>query len=155
MTPDRDDPLLDACLDEVLGGRRPPDLTARIMQALAERASANGNAHLTPVPPPVLTVAPPVASPGVNGRPVVELSPRGLQLFHALLVEQLSIEEIAERFAMSANALYTFRSRLRQQVLEIRRELTCTPQPGPVAAVHRLPQRPAPPGSRRSLGGEP
>lgn len=36
MTPDRDDPILDACLDEVLGGRRPPDLTARILRALAE-----------------------------------------------------------------------------------------------------------------------
>jgi hypothetical protein len=36
MTPDRDDPILDACLDELLGGRRPPDLTARILRALAE-----------------------------------------------------------------------------------------------------------------------
>ncbi|HUE72986.1 MAG TPA: DUF1549 domain-containing protein [Pirellulaceae bacterium] len=35
MKPDRD-PILDACLDEVLGGRRPPDLTARILRALAE-----------------------------------------------------------------------------------------------------------------------
>jgi hypothetical protein len=78
MNPDRDDPLLDACLDEVLGGRRPPDLTARIMQALAQRASANGNVHLAPLPPPIVTAAPPVAPPAVNGSPVVELSPRPL-----------------------------------------------------------------------------
>ena len=33
MKPDRDkhEHLLDGCLDEVLGGRTPPDLTARIM----------------------------------------------------------------------------------------------------------------------------
>jgi hypothetical protein len=37
MTPDRDDPILDAMLEEVLGGRMPPDLSARIMQSLAIR----------------------------------------------------------------------------------------------------------------------
>ncbi len=37
MTPDRDDPILDAMLEEVLGGRTPPDLSARIMQSLAIR----------------------------------------------------------------------------------------------------------------------
>ena len=36
MTPDRDDPILDSCLEEVLGGRRPPNLTDRILRALAE-----------------------------------------------------------------------------------------------------------------------
>lgn len=85
-----------------------------------------------------------------------QLSPRGLELFHALLIEQLSIEELAARFNMSANALYTFRSRLRQQVQEIRRQLSSTPQPGAVAKVHHLPQRRAAPGScRRPLRGEP
>lgn len=85
-----------------------------------------------------------------------QLSPRGLELFHALLIEQLSIEELAERFDMSPNALYTFRSRLRQQVQEIRRQLSGTPQPGQVASVHRLPQRHAASGSgRRPLRGEP
>ncbi|HEV3004657.1 MAG TPA: DUF1549 domain-containing protein [Pirellulales bacterium] len=34
---ERDDPLLDALLDEALGGRQPPDLSARIVQALAAR----------------------------------------------------------------------------------------------------------------------
>jgi RNA polymerase sigma-70 factor (ECF subfamily) len=77
-----------------------------------------------------------------------QLSPRGLELFHALLIEQLSIEELAERFDMSPNALYTFRSRLRQQVQEIRRQLTDTPRPAQVATVHRLSPRP-----QRSAGG--
>src|SRR5215471_16378965 len=33
MNLDRDDGVLDACLDEILGGRLPPDLTARILAA--------------------------------------------------------------------------------------------------------------------------
>lgn len=91
-----------------------------------------------------------------------QLSPRGIELFHALLIEQLSIDEIAERFNMSSNALYTFRSRLRQQVQLIRQQLTATPEPAPAARVHQL--HPAAPGAsgpgalgraRRSLRGEP
>ncbi|MEY2934010.1 MAG: hypothetical protein RL033_4759 [Pseudomonadota bacterium] len=87
-----------------------------------------------------------------------QLSPRGLELFHALLIEQLSIEEIAERFNMSPNALYTFRSRLRQQVQTIRQQLSATPAPASVAPLHRLPA-PSPLrailGGRRSPRGEP
>lgn len=91
-----------------------------------------------------------------------ELSPRGLELFRALLIEQLSIEEISEKFNMSSNALYTFKSRLRQQVQAIRQQLTSTPDPVPVAPVRHLSnqaRRPAPLGSsssrsRRSFGGE-
>ena len=37
MNPERDDPILDSCLEEVLGGRKAPDLTARILKFLAER----------------------------------------------------------------------------------------------------------------------
>lgn len=33
MNDDLDDPIIDACLDEVLGGQSPPDLTARILLA--------------------------------------------------------------------------------------------------------------------------
>jgi RNA polymerase sigma-70 factor (ECF subfamily) len=87
-----------------------------------------------------------------------QLSPRGIELFHALMIEQLSIEEIAERFNMSSNALYTFRSRLRQQVQAIRQQLTATPPPAPAARVHQLHPAPRPdvPGrGRRSLGGDP
>jgi RNA polymerase sigma-70 factor (ECF subfamily) len=83
-----------------------------------------------------------------------QLSPRGLELFQALLIEQLSIEELAERFDMSPNALYTFRSRLRQQVQEIRRQLVSTPRPAPVATVHRLEPRSAR-GERGPGRGEP
>lgn len=56
---DRDDPILDAMLEEVLGGRKPPDLTARILQALAARAD-----HPEPVAPPLLrsTVLPAVTA---------------------------------------------------------------------------------------------
>src|SRR5689334_2347319 len=39
MNPERDDPILDAMLEEVLGGRTPPDLSARIMQSLAIRGA--------------------------------------------------------------------------------------------------------------------
>jgi DNA-directed RNA polymerase specialized sigma24 family protein len=54
----------------------------------------------------------------------LQLSPRGLALFHALLVEQRPVEEICDTFHMSANALYSFRSRLRDKVREIRESLT-------------------------------
>ena len=51
MTPDRDDPLLDplldACLEEVLGGCKPPDLSARILQAWLVGGGSEGSA---PVP---------------------------------------------------------------------------------------------------------
>ncbi len=46
-----DDPLLDSLLDEVLAGRAPPDLTARILQAYAARQYGEES----PEPPPVLT----------------------------------------------------------------------------------------------------
>ncbi|MBW3599732.1 MAG: DUF1549 domain-containing protein, partial [Planctomycetes bacterium] len=53
----KDDPLLDACLDEVLGGRTPPDLTARIVRALDGRTAAEAG---EPTPPPVAQPARPV-----------------------------------------------------------------------------------------------
>ncbi len=50
-----DDPLLDACLSEVLGGPSPPDLTARILAAWEQkRAATNG----VPSPYPHATMAP-------------------------------------------------------------------------------------------------
>lgn len=55
------------------------------------------------------------------------LSPRGFAMFHALYVQQQEIEVVAERFAISANALYTFRNRLRTEVQEIRQELGASP----------------------------
>jgi len=70
MTPDRDDPILDAMLEEVLGGRTPPDLTARIMQSLAIRGGASPmlrpevNGYVEPAAPPLSlrAVVPPAIS---------------------------------------------------------------------------------------------
>lgn len=45
MTPDRDDPIIDALLAETLGGAAPPDLSGRIMQAWSEaQQRSNGKA---------------------------------------------------------------------------------------------------------------
>jgi hypothetical protein len=86
MNPQRDEPLIDACLDEVLGGRTPPDLTERIMQAFAARGgqhSQHSQANQTgqwpqpapPLAPPVLVAADPSPA-AANGHAVVELSRR-------------------------------------------------------------------------------
>jgi hypothetical protein len=63
MKPERDnnfdDHLLDGCLEEILGGRTPPDLTARIMQAWAMRRQSgiDSDIVLPPLPgPPVETL---------------------------------------------------------------------------------------------------
>lgn len=67
MAPDQDDPILDAFLEELLAGRSPPDLTARILQRWAdaptpaERPAAEGNGRpATQVPDwPVVLAVPP------------------------------------------------------------------------------------------------
>ena len=41
MNHDVKDRILDACLEEVLGGQTPPDFTSRIIQALDSRADAS------------------------------------------------------------------------------------------------------------------
>jgi len=68
-----DDHLLDGCLDEVMGGRTPQDLTARIMQAWAMRRQsvADQEIALPPLPGPAietlpLEIAPRVVSSGVQ-----------------------------------------------------------------------------------------
>lgn len=95
MKPDRHDTLLDASLDEVLGGRTPPDLSARILQAWVARRPVDASvlsdlplpgpaiaglasgspgfaAEFDPLPPPIVA---PRAMP-TNGRPLVELPHR-------------------------------------------------------------------------------
>ena len=80
MNDDRD-PILDACLEEFLAGRRPPDLTARILQAHAARGATGarpGVDPLLPLPGPTVTSpavtngaaysAPPVVAASTNGR---------------------------------------------------------------------------------------
>jgi len=52
-----------------------------------------------------------------------QLSPRGLALTRALLIEEQPIEEVARAFNTSPNALYAFRSRLRRTLKEIRDSL--------------------------------
>ena len=52
-----------------------------------------------------------------------QLSPRGLLLLDALLVQEEPLEEISRRFAMSANAIYSFRSRLKSLVAAARLRL--------------------------------
>ncbi|MEX2188674.1 MAG: DUF1549 domain-containing protein [Pirellulales bacterium] len=47
---DERDPVLDAFLDEALGGATPPDVSARVLSALG---GTNGAANGTPIPPPV------------------------------------------------------------------------------------------------------
>ncbi len=62
------DPLLDACLDEILGGITPPDLSQRILHALAARSgtvqvTANVNSNfLEPEAPPIQGVRLPEAA---------------------------------------------------------------------------------------------
>jgi hypothetical protein len=69
MTPDRDEPLLDGCLDEVLGGRTPPDLTARIMQAWAMRRQSGTESQLPE------SALPPLPGPPIETLPT-EIAPR-------------------------------------------------------------------------------
>ena len=59
-----------------------------------------------------------------------QLSARGLALFEALLIEERPIDEICERFETTANALYAFRSRVRERLQGIRRELAGDAQEG-------------------------
>src|SRR5262245_36363874 len=72
MTIDRDDPILDACLDEVLAGKSPPDLTPQILRGWAAQnhsgaaAATHGipvipphiNEDSIPEPPPVMALSP-------------------------------------------------------------------------------------------------
>ena len=80
MNPDRDDQLLDACLDEVLAGRNPPDLTARIMRAAAARRPVDRSVLPAELPGPAVgqfadeVIAPPIVAAS-NGRPLVEVAP--------------------------------------------------------------------------------
>jgi DNA-directed RNA polymerase specialized sigma24 family protein len=52
-----------------------------------------------------------------------ELSPRGLELFHRLLVEEESVESVCRTTGMSADAVYAWRSRLGKLVRKIAAEI--------------------------------
>jgi hypothetical protein len=48
MIPERDDPIIDPLLEELLGHQQPPDLTARILAAWSERSSASASSVVKP-----------------------------------------------------------------------------------------------------------
>jgi RNA polymerase sigma-70 factor, ECF subfamily len=54
------------------------------------------------------------------------LSPRGIALLRALVIEELPIEQAAREFGMSNAALYTFRSRARALMQQARVQLNAT-----------------------------
>ena len=75
---DHDDRLLDACLDEVLAGRSPPDLTARIMQAHAAGRVVDSAVLPRELPGPGLgrtsgEIVPPAVFSAPNGYAFVEV----------------------------------------------------------------------------------
>ena len=51
MNPQRDDPIIDACLEEVLGGIGPPDHTEQVLRALEEGRVPTTYPHLMPAEP--------------------------------------------------------------------------------------------------------
>jgi RNA polymerase sigma-70 factor (ECF subfamily) len=53
-----------------------------------------------------------------------ELSPRGLELFFRLVVEEEPVESVCSAYGMTADAVYAWRSRLAKLVRQIARELT-------------------------------
>jgi hypothetical protein len=75
MLNDRDDPILDVCLEEVLGGQQPPDLSARILAAWQGAPSGlreNGTPALAADalrPIPVKRVVIPAAQPAALRAP--------------------------------------------------------------------------------------
>jgi len=89
MSNDEHDPILDACLDEILGGQTPPDLTPRIMQAWS-------------LLPPALPTEQPVESPAehrvtikaISRKPAASTSPKRVAVWMASLVIAVGIVAI-------------------------------------------------------------
>jgi hypothetical protein len=87
MNADYEDRILEAGLEEVLGGQYPPDLSAKILQAIENRQAAPPRALVSPVSlllAPALVEPPPVVVADVTlppvGRPASPLaSPRPLR----------------------------------------------------------------------------
>lgn len=55
-----------------------------------------------------------------------ELSPKGLELFYALLVDELPVEEVCEKTGMKRDAVYAWKSRLGKLVRKLAAELTAS-----------------------------
>lgn len=50
-----------------------------------------------------------------------QLTPKGVQMFKALFVDERPIDDVAREFETTPSALYTFRSRLRQKLTDLSR----------------------------------
>lgn len=66
------------------------------------------------------------------------LSPRGLELFHRLMVEEESVESVVRSTGMTADAVYAWRSRLKRLVHELAAELSAE---GPASGVSETKER--------------
>jgi RNA polymerase sigma-70 factor (ECF subfamily) len=64
------------------------------------------------------------------------LTPLGMHLFHLLYVEERSVEEVCTATALSADAVYAWRSRLRRTAQGLCRELLS--EAGPAARIPEL-----------------
>lgn len=74
----------------------------------------------------------------------VRLSPRALELFELLFVEQRSVDDVCELTGMSRDALYAWRSRLRKVAVDVRAELLAFGPGRSVRAAAPGPRAPAP-----------
>jgi len=74
MKPAPHEPILDACLEEILGGQSPPDLSAPILEAVAQSTS---QPVVTPPPAPVnKRAAPPLVQAAVDSASVANNTPK-------------------------------------------------------------------------------
>jgi RNA polymerase sigma-70 factor (ECF subfamily) len=64
-----------------------------------------------------------------------ELTPRGLELFYALMIDEQSVESVSARTGMKPDALFAWRSRLARRARELAGEIERVPRP---AATPRL-----------------
>ncbi len=93
MSIDHKDPILDACLEEVLGDLAPPDMTSRIMQALdGGRESSQRNGQGLSLPPQLLEANTSHESP-----------PSPLAAHHAVPEPPLAIRDRRARRRPSSN----------------------------------------------------
>ncbi len=56
-----------------------------------------------------------------------ELSPKGLEIFRMLLVEELSVEQVCEETGLNVDAIYAWRSRLLKRTRSIAKEISADP----------------------------
>jgi RNA polymerase sigma-70 factor (ECF subfamily) len=76
---------------------------------------------------------------GILERLRAELTPKGLQLFQALIVEEQSVEDVCAHTGMKRDAVYAWKSRLLKQVKIIATDLSSTQSDRMRAAEQRAP----------------